>query len=118
MKKVVLILVAMLGISFAVNAQSCKISGSEDGSTVMVTNSFQEGSKIVVNLENDSEKTCANVTVEVEVSYAGNNKKTYTGYGKSCPGSSCKIDIPIDVKVGKNDMKGFSVKKVSGNKCN
>lgn len=40
MKKVILFLVAILGISFAANAQSCKISGANDGSTVMVTLKF------------------------------------------------------------------------------
>lgn len=117
MKKVILFLVAILGISFAANAQSCKISGANDGSTVMVTNDYQAGNKIVVNLENDSSETCANVTVVVEVSYGGNNSKTYTGRGKSCPGTSCKIEIPIQEKYNNYPMKGYKVQKVSGTKC-
>lgn len=116
MKKVLVLLVTLMGISFTANAQSCKIQGANDGSTVMVTNDYQDGSKIVVNLENDSEKTCANVTVEVEVVYAY-GKKSYTGYGKSCPDSSCKIEIPISLKNGDYAMKGYKVQKVSGTKC-
>lgn len=120
MKKVLLILVAMLGISFAANAQSCKIQGANDGSTVMVTNDYQDGNKIVVNLENDSNEICANVTVEVTVSYAGGNTKTYSGRGKSCPGTSCKIEIPIQENYNgqsRYPLKGYKVQKVSGTKC-
>lgn len=117
MKKVILFLVAILGISFAANAQSCKISGANDGSTVMVTNDYQSGNKIVVNLENDSNEICANVTVEVEVSYAHSKPKTFTGRGKSCPNSTCKLEIAIDEKNGSYTMTGYKVKKVSGTKC-
>ena len=111
---------ALICFGVTANAQSCKISGANDGSTVMVTNDYQDGSKIVVNLENDSNETCANVTVEVVVSYAGGNSKTYTGRGKSCPGSTCKIEIPIQENYnGKSNypIKGYTVQKVSGTKC-
>lgn len=120
MKKVLALLVALIGISFAANAQSCKISGASDGSTVMVTNDYQEGNKVVVNLENDSAETCANVTVEVNVSYKGDKSQTFTGRGKSCPGSSCKIEIPIQINYNGNShypLKGYKVQKVSGTKC-
>lgn len=120
MKKILVLLMALIGISFAANAQSCKISGASDGSTVMVTNDYQEGNKVVVNLENDSEGTCANVTVEVIVSYAGGKSQTYTGRGKSCPGSSCKIEIPVQSNYNGNSsypLKGYKVQKVSGTKC-
>ena len=120
MKRVLLMMFALICFGMTANAQSCKISGASDGSTVMVTNDYQDGSKIVVNLENDSNETCANVTVEVVVSYAGSNLKTYTGRGKSCPGSTCKIEIPIQEKYNGNTaypMKGYTVQKVSGTKC-
>jgi hypothetical protein len=107
MKKLFLLFVALVGISFAVNAQSCEIKGADDGSTVMVTSHFIDGEKIVVVLGNDSEKTCANVTVKVTA-----NGKEFEGYGKSCPGST-RIDITIG-----EPIKSYKVEKVSGTKCN
>lgn len=118
MKKLLLIMFALICFGATANAQSCKISGANDGSTIMVTNAYQEGNKIVVNLENDSENTCANVSVEVEITYTYSQyKEKYTGRGKSCPGSSCKIEIPINLTKGNNKMTEYSVKKVSGTKC-
>lgn len=117
MKKVLFIMFALICFSVSANAQSCKISGAGDGSTVMVTQDYQEGNKIIVNLENDSETTCANVTVEVEITYGTNTVKTYTGRGKSCPNSSCKIEIPFPEKSGSLNMSKYSVIKVSGTKC-
>jgi len=114
MKKVLVLLVALMGISFAASAQSCEIKGATEKSTVMVTNDYQDGSQIVVNLENDSERTCANVTVEVEVSYYQHRTQTFTGSDKSCPNATCVIKVKVD---NINDMKGYKVKKVSGTKC-
>lgn len=133
MKKVLLILFALICFGATANAQSCKISGANDGSTVMVTNHWQEGSTVHVDLENDSEKTCANVVVKVEVKYVykgnhvvggpGPKTKTFEGRGTSCPNGTCKIDVSIlsefreqgDRFVQAGDYKVLSV---SGNKCN
>lgn len=118
MKKLFLIMFALICFGATANAQSCKISGASDGSTVMVANDYLDGNKIVINLENDSEKTCANVTVEVEVTYTYSHiKETYTGRGKSCPGSTCKIEIPVSPTKGNNKLTDYKVKGVSGTKC-
>jgi hypothetical protein len=114
MKKVLLLMFALICFSATATAQSCKISGANDGSTIMVTNDYQDGSQIVVNLENDSERTCANVTVEVEVSYYHARNQIFTGSDKSCPNATCVIKVEIG---NINDMKGYKVKKVSGTKC-
>lgn len=119
MKKILLVLVAMLGISFMANAQSCKISGATDGSTIMVSQDRLEGDKVIVNLENDSESTCANVTVTVEVSYGNtdNNNKTFTGRVKSCPNATATVTIPIQTTNKNLKLRTYKV-TVSGNKCN
>lgn len=116
MKKYFLILVALIGISMAANAQSCKISGTNDGSTIMVTQDRLEGDKVIVNLENDSESTCANVTVTVEVNYNNGKSQSFTGRVKSCPNQSATVTIPIQTKNGSSPMKNYKV-TVSGNKC-
>lgn len=114
MKKILVLLVTLMGFCFAANAQSCEIKGATEKSTVMVTNDYQDGNQIVVNLENDSERTCANVTVEVEVSYYHGRNQIFTGSDKSCPNATCVIKVNVD---NINDMKGYKVKKVSGTKC-
>lgn len=106
MKKVLLLLVALMGICFAANAQRCEIKGANDGSTIEVQHHFVEGEKVVVLLGNDSEKICANVTVIVTV-----DGKEFEGYGKSCPGRT-----KIEVLIGK-PINTYKVKKVSGTKC-
>lgn len=109
----------LICFSVSANAQSCKISGADDGSTVMVTNDWKDGNTINVNLSNDSEKICANVTVKVKVTYAGSNHyKTYEGHGKSCPNQDCKIEIPISENINGYDYRSYEVISVSGNKCN
>lgn len=106
MKKTLVLFVALMGICFAANAQRCEIKGANDGSTIEVQQHFVEGNKVVVFLGNDSEKTCANVTVIVTV-----DGKEFEGRGKSCPGST-----RIDVLIGK-PVDTYTVKKVSGTKC-
>lgn len=119
MKRVLLLMFALICFGVTANAQSCKINGTDDGSTIMVTNAWKDGSTINVNLSNDSEKTCANVTVEVDVTYEGsNNIKTYKGYGKSCPNQDCKIEIPISDEIRGLKYRNYKVTSVSGNKCN
>lgn len=119
MKKTLVLLVALIGISFAVNAQSCKISGSNDGSTIMVTGQHMDGDEVIVNLSNDSESTCANVTVVVEVTYADKSKLSFEGRGKSCPNQEAAISVSINLKNNKGkDWDKYEVKSVSGNKCN
>ncbi|MBQ2188148.1 MAG: hypothetical protein II401_06275 [Bacteroidales bacterium] len=116
MKKYFLILVALIGISMAANAQSCKISGTNDGSTIMVTQDRLEGDQVVVTLENDSESTCANVTVTVQVSYNNGTSKSFEGRVKSCPNQSSSVTIPIQKQNGSSKMKNYKV-TVSGSKC-
>lgn len=118
MKKLLFVLAAMIGISFAANAQSCKISGANDGSTIMCTGEHLESSTVIVNLSNDSENTCANVTVVVEVTYANRSKQRFEGRGKSCPDSEAAIRVPIQLVNKGSDWEKYEVVGVSGNKCN
>lgn len=132
MKKILFVGLAVIGFAFVANAQSCKIQGANDGSTVMVTNHWLDGSKVFVNLENDSEKNCANVVVKVEVKYVyrgnhvvggpGPKTKTYEGYGTSCPNGTCKVEVPVLLDFNEYgdrfEMREYKVLSVSGNKCN
>lgn len=118
MKKVLVLLVALLGISFAASAQSCKIQGTNDGSTILCTGHHLDGSIVIVNLSNDSESTCANVTVKVKVTYANNATETFEGRGKSCPDQEATIDVYINLEKNGKEWKKYEVISVSGNKCN
>lgn len=117
MKKVVLILVAMLGISFAGKAQvQCQIQNGE-GSTVMATDQRLEGDHVIVTLENDSQDISANVTVTVEVKYKNRKTKTFQGFGKCLPSQSNFISVKIDLTDGQYEWDSYSVVAVKGNKC-
>lgn len=128
MKKVLLVMFALICFGMTANAQSCTIQGANDGSTIMVTNDWKDGSTIHVNLSNDSEKTCANVTVKVEVKYVykgnmvvggpGATTETFEGHGKSCPTQDCEIKIPINETKQSNVFHSYKIIGVSGNKCN
>ncbi len=126
-------ILVLVGGCHATSAQSCQIKGATDGSSVMVTNHWESGSSVFVNLENDSEKTCANVVVKVQVKYVysgnhivggpGPKTKIFEGKGTSCPNGSCKIEVPIllDFKDGGDYFvkKGdYEIIGISGNKCN
>ena len=105
--------------------QSCKINGSTDGSSIMVTSDYLSDNVINAVLDNDSKEECANVSVEVEVVYkCGYSAETrsYTGFGKSCPGSSTTVKIPIqktfNIKSNVYDFQSYRVISISGSKCN
>lgn len=110
----IFILAVMLGISYAANAQSCQIKGLEDGSSIIVSQNYKNPTRneVVVNLENDSKSTCANVTVTVSVTYK-NSKDDITKTVKCCPGNTTTISFPLD---NSNQYQSHEV-KISGKKC-
>ncbi len=112
-------------MSFAIgtNAQSCVISGADDGSTVEVKSCYLSGDRVIVNVINDSKDIAANVTVMVEVAYkCGTARRTqnYSGREISLAGVSTKIEIPINKTFSSNDCfiaDSVIATSVSGNKC-
>lgn len=117
MKKYFYILL-LVGLCFTVNAQSCKISGSNDGSTIVCTGHSIDGNNITVTLSNDSENTCANVSIIVKVTYANNSTEEFEGRGKSCPDQEAAIRVPIKTEKNGREWTKYEVARVSGSKCN
>ena len=98
MKKLLLIVFAIC--SFAtVNAQTCKIVGSTDNSSIEVINEYWEkDSTYAVFLSNDSSTIAANVTVTIEVTYKyGSATKTaqFSGKCKVIALGETKCQIPV-----------------------
>lgn len=118
MKKFVLFFAILISVCFAANAQSCKISGSNDGSSILCTGHYLDGNKVAVTLSNDSESTCANVVVKVKVTYKNGSSKEFEGRGKSCPDQEAIIDVYIETTNGSYEWSKYQVTGVSGNKCN
>lgn len=109
----------LTGFCLFANAQSCKISGSSDGSSILCTGQHMEGDNtVVVNLSNDSESTCANVTVVVKVTYEGGSTQEFEGRGKSCPDTEAAIRVYINNQKNGKQWKKYEVTGVSGSKCN
>lgn len=101
------------------NAQVCKIS--ETGDNVEVFGAvLSDNGEVTVTVGNDSEKTSANVTASVEVTYAGNGTKVYTFTGKAIakPNATTEIKIRIPEKdnIGRTP-KSVNVTGISGTKC-
>jgi len=101
------------------DGEFCTITGAGDGSTIQVTNSWQDGAKIMVNTVNDSSMVYANVTVVVEVTYKVLEPRTFSGYAMSRPATSTVIEVPIETTNGSsnNVMTGYKIKSISGSKC-
>jgi len=124
MKKILLLLVAFLGISYAANAQVCKISGSNDNVEVFSCYADVTNNQIVVTVSNDSQDISANVTVEVTVSGYDKGSLRYSdksftvsGKGLATPNqtTTIKINVPNGYKL--NDGSKVSCSGISGTKC-
>jgi hypothetical protein len=124
MKKFLMILIAIIGFSVTMSAQSCTINGADDGSTVAVKSCYMSGDNVTVNVINDSKDIMANITVTVEVTYKwGSSTKVqrYEGREIALSGVTTKIELPIDKKhTEDNRYEATSVKaiSISGKKCN
>ena len=118
MRQFLLILAIIISFSTTSNSQSCKISGSNDGSTIVCTSHYMDGNNVKVTVSNDSESTCANVSIVVKVTYANNTTQEFEGRGKSCPDQETSISIPINKENNGKEWKKYEVTKISGNKCN
>ena len=134
MKKVILILVAVIGFGISANAgpgETCKIKGATDGSSVEITSCYlgsgKDEGKVIVIVDNDSRKIPANVKIGVTVTYENSSKvkKTYdyTGKGRAVANQSTRIEIPIKKthpeSTSHNSYNASSVKatSITGNKC-
>ena len=98
MKKCLMILVALIGFGISVNAQSCVIKETNDGSTCEVQSCYLSGDNVIVNVINDSKDIAANVTVNVTVTYKygiSTKTKQYSGKDVSIARVPLKIEIPI-----------------------
>ncbi|MBP5663566.1 MAG: hypothetical protein J6X16_04765 [Bacteroidales bacterium] len=118
MKRLLLLFAIIISFTTAINAQSCKISGSNDGSTIVCTSHHMDGNNVKVTVSNDSESTCANVSIVVKVTYANNTTQEFEGRGKSCPDQEASISVPINTEYNGKEWKKYEVTKISGNKCN
>jgi hypothetical protein len=129
MKKILVILVAVIGLSISVNAQVCPIEG---GNIEVVSSPTHNGSEAIVTVANDSETTSANVTVTVKVSYhfTSNNayykSETFSGTEFVGKGGRTQIRIPITSCYSYNHNgttltlcpKAVEVTDIRGRKCN
>ena len=118
MKRLFFLIVIIIFFTIIANAQSCKISGSNDGSTILCTGHSLEGNTVTVTVSNDSEKTCANVAVVVKVTYANYTTKEFEGRGKSCPDQEAAISVYINKENNGKEWTKYEVTKISGSKCN
>ena len=122
MKKILLVLAVIIGLSTSANAQVCKISNSNDNVEIFSA-VIENDNTVAVTVGNDSQSVSANVTVEVEVTYKDSYPRTKTKkfYGKNVakPNTTTVVKIPIDSSYPDSSYKPVSVKalNITGTKC-
>ncbi|MBR0055583.1 MAG: hypothetical protein IJP65_09840 [Bacteroidales bacterium] len=122
MKKILLVLAVIIGLSTSANAQVCKISNSNDNVEIFSA-VIENDNTVAVTVGNDSQSVSANVTVEVEVTYKDSYPRTKTKkfYGKNVakPNTTTIVKIPIDSSYPDSSYKPVSVKalNITGTKC-
>ena len=122
MKKILLVLAVIIGLSTSAHAQVCKISNSNDNVEIFSA-VIENDNTVAVTVGNDSQSVSANVTVEVEVTYKDSypRSKTKKFYGKNVakPNTTTVIKIPIDSSYPDSSYKPVSVKalNITGTKC-
>jgi hypothetical protein len=121
MKKIIFIVVAVIGLSFCVNAQVCKINGTNDNVEVMSCNIV--GNQVLVKVSNDSRDISANVTVSVTVEYAhasgggcGTKTASLSGKTQSFANDYATIEIDIPIKDGYKPCR-VEATSILGTKC-
>lgn len=123
MKKVILLILALICFGATTNAQVCKISGTNDNVEVFTCYTDVANNQVVVRVSNDSNDISANVTVTVEVTgaqrsgYPGTRSVTVTGKGLAKPNGP--TDIRIDMPSGWTLLQSSVVKctDIDGSKC-
>lgn len=120
MKKVLLIMFALICFGATGKAQVCKISGTNDNVEVFGCHTDAENNQVIVTVSNDSNDISANVTVTVEVKgtvNCGSCTTTVEGKGLSKPGQSTqiKIKVPSSFKLTENSRSKCT--GISGSKC-
>lgn len=107
-------LLAVLGFSFAVSAgvtNSCKITGAQDGATVIASIVEVGDGYVLVELDNDG-SFAVNVVVSITSGY-GNGQRGC----KVSPQASNTVKVPISNAKASHKVSDYSV-KVSGSRCN
>ncbi|GHT34595.1 hypothetical protein FACS189434_11040 [Bacteroidia bacterium] len=123
MRNLFLILATVFCVAISANAQTCTISGADDGSTVEVQSCYLSGDKVIVNVINDSKDIAANVTVSVTVTYKfGTLTKTesYQGRNIALARVSTPIEIPVNTEWSADSrytVYSATANSVSGTKC-
>ena len=98
MKRLFLILIAVIGLGIIANGQSCKIQNG-DGATLVIESTNIDSGGAVVTVGNDHESKPAQVTLSAEVTFSSTNcpssKKTKicTGSGRCGPNQSTPIKL-------------------------
>ena len=113
MKKILVMLLAVLGLAISANSQTaqCKISGGTDGATVIASIIEVGDGYVLVELDNDGDFP-VNVTVKV----TGNGGSGTRG-AKVYPSSSTTVKVPISAAKSTHSTDYYKV-SVSGNRCN
>lgn len=114
MKKILVMLFAILGLTINANAQTaqCKISGSTDGATVVASVIEVGDGYVLVELDNDG-SFAVNVTIKVTSNASGNGTRSAKVY----PSQSTSVKVPVN---GAKSDKPTSYYKItiSGSRCN
>jgi hypothetical protein len=121
MKKVLLLLFALICFGSTAMAQVCKISGSNDNVEVFTCYTDVAKNQVVVRVSNDSNEISANVTVTVEVRNVkqGSSRKKLTLTGKGLAKPNGPTEIRIDIPSGYELLNESTVQctNISGTKC-
>lgn len=116
MKKILVMLFAILGLTINANAQTaqCKISGSTDGATVVASVIEVGDGYVLVELDNDG-TFAVNVTIKVTgtVSGAGNGTRSAKVY----PSQSTSVKVPVSGAESDKPTSNYRI-TISGSRCN
>lgn len=134
MRKIVILVLAIILPIYA-SAQSCRIGGAEDGSSIQVNGNEQSGDFVSVFISNDSSSISANVTISINAVYQArdndgnilknykNLERTYTGrvLAKSCMETVCKVNVPVRIEESSGrgywSLIRYEIQNISGFKC-
>ena len=113
MKKFLVMMLAVLGLSIGVYAgvtNSCKISGGQEGATVIASIIEVGDGYVMVELDNDG-SFAVNVTISISGWHSGQRGC------KVSPQASNTVKVPVDGAKASDSIKNYNV-SISGSRCN
>lgn len=119
---IISLLILLTSFNAFADGETCKIKGSQDNSSVVLSSSYLEGTTVKGTLGNDSNITSANVSITIKGLYKSGKIETLTKVVNvlALPNRETEFSCSFPATHPNNTSSNFvsyEIVGISGNKC-